>query len=768
MSADHSLMGMSDSWLPNRETVAICATILAAVVTLYFYHRMNQRSFQQRTRHVANEVELVRLCEEIKDEPLSQLDKNIRQISSSDTSEPSLYTFYFKRESVEKSALVSASRYGRVDVVKYFLNNFTKCVKVTQTANLDLPVGRSHSMREVHNCSALYAACFNGSLETATHLMKVKAHLNQKDCLHRTPLQVAAQRGHMLLVQELLSNGADVNACDVHGYTPLLTAVSERNIQVVKVLLEHQADLHHHSNDGYSALHLAAEAGQKQLLELLLEHDPTLAYQRSHDHTHMLACPLYLAASHGHIPTSRLLMDASRCSPAQMPDILLLWGVALVHPQHQYITSSVQRYWLEALEIKKQHPEMGTALPPMEVYEYRTEIIEIEEAMSHFTSQATEQVRPVVANGGINLPRLKPNQTLLLTHESYTEICYQSLLILERCLGYGSSLVIKRLIDVAGYMLSKRQCSRCDKLLCRSLEMSMDRTERLSSCTNYCQSSELEYELKEMMKVLCNFVNDMLQTHYTEMRFHVYLGYAAKVYTAMFSNCRYDCQRFHAKVNLNLLLLLLSLLAAWVYYRNQVFSSGDSSESSENSIDYTEYEECEGLARQLIEQNLFVCNGTTLLHLAISKLGSRDSLLPNYVFLKDLTPLIKALLSWGAEGVVNLANSSGERPLHLAACRVRSEQEACQLITPLLKRGAHIDAVNAVGKTAAEIQRVKPLHTRTPSTLRCLCYNRIVSEGLKYEHLPLCDHFTEDDKALLRLHDPACARKEFAQLSSNG
>ena len=765
--------GPSDSsWLPNRETtVAICTTLIAALVAVYVYKSITQRSFQTRTKHVANEVELVRLCEEIRDEPLSTLDRNIRQTFHLEGRTVGPYTFYFKNESNEKSALVAASRYGRVDIVKYFLNNFSKCVNVTHTANLDLPVGRHHSMQEVHKCSALYAACFKGSIETVIHLLKAKASINQCDCLGRSPLQVAAQHGHMMLVQELLGRGADVNISDIHGYTPLLSAVSDKHIKVVTVLLEHDADLYHTARDGYTSLHLAAESGSKQIVNLLLKHDPNLSNQYMYDHKHRLAPPIMLAASRGHISTAQLLMEASRRSPAQVPDILLLWGAALVSPQHKYIQASVQRYWIEALELKQQHGLLDSSLTPLEAYEYRFEMNRIDEVIGFFASHHStvnntsldssiqEASTPPKPNGGLSYAELGSNTTIYLSPESTTEVFYQSLIVFERCLGYGDPIVIKRMIEVAKYMLDKRKFHQCNMLLCRSLEMSTDRVNRYPR-TNFCYHSEMAYEIKTMLRLLCDIVSDLLMGNYSDMKFSVYLNYLSIAFEGYAEETRYDCYNNPAKINEHIVILMLSMLAAWVYYRNK-FTSSVSLDDVHDTSEVKEFEECESLARRLVNQHMFICNGTTLVHLTLAKLGTRDSLVRNYPFLKNLSLFVNALLVWTNDEFVNLANIDGDRPLHVAAQRARNDQEASQLIVPLLKHGAHRDGCNAAGKTPAEIQRHKVLRLNRPNCLACLCYSKIVDSRIAYDKLPISRHFTQRDKELLRLHDSCCARLEY-------
>ena len=770
------------SWLPNRETtVAICTTLIAALVAVYVYKSITQRSFHARTRHIANEVELVRLCEEIKDEPLSSLDRNIRQLMDSETTVVGPYTFYYKSESNEKSALVSACRYGRVDIVKYFLNNFSKCVHVSSTANLDLPVGRYHSMVEVHRCSALYAACFHGSIETVLHLLKSKADINQSDCLGRTPLQVAAQRGHMMLVQELLGKGADIDISDDHGYTPLLSAVSEKHIKVVMVLLEHEADLFHTTTDGHSALHIAAENGSKQLIELLLQYSPGLAKHYSYDHNHRLASPIKLAASRGHVSATQILMESAKLSPAQDPDVLLLWGSALLSPHHKYIQSSVKRYWIEALELREQHHLLNSTLTPHEVYEYRSEMSRIDDVIEYFSSNpsstntsptsstrdiTTPITTPTKLHDGANLDlsstSLSSTSTIYLTADGTTDVFYQSLIIFERCLGYGDPAVIKRLIEVSKYMLSKRKFHQANQLLCRSLEMSMDRITRYPH-SDFCHHSEIEYEIKSMLRTLCDILSDLMAGGYADLRFSVYLNYLKTAFDSYANKeARYDCFGNPAKINEHVVLWMLCVLAAWVYYRNKIAATLH--EDVNDMLELSEYEECDSLIHTLINQHMFICNGTTLLHLTLAKLGSRDSLVRSYPFLKDMSSFVTALLEWSDAQVANLASSLGDRPLHVASQRARSDQEAMQLISPLLKHGAHIDACNARGKTAAEMQRHKILRHNRPKCLTCLCYNKLIDAKMPCDLLPASQNFTENDKELLRLHDPEHAKVEYQNL----
>lgn len=778
--------GPSDSsWLPNRETtIAICSTLVAAVFAIYMYKTITQRSLHTRTKHVASEVEMLRLCEQIKEEPLLTLDKSIRQQIDGEKLVVSANSFYFKEKSNEKSALVSACRYGKSDVVKYFLNNFSKCVSVDSTANLDLPVGRYHSMREVHRCSALYAACFHGDAETVLHLLKSHADINQPDCLGRTPLQMASLRGHLFLVQELLQHGADPDISDDHGYTPLLSAVSENQVKVVAILMDNNVDLYHMTNNGYTALHIAAENGFRQIIELLLRYGTHT--QPSYDHKHKLPSPAVLAASRGHTSTTQLLIESARQSPAQDPDVLLLWGAALLSPQHKYIKSSVKRYWVEALELKEQHSLLGTTLTPLEVYEYRSEMSRIDEVLGYFSSNPPStsasptsstrdisrplegHIRPLEGPAhirpleGVNL--LSSNSTIYLTPDGTTEVFYQSLIVFERCLGYGDPILIKRLIEVAKYMLSKRKFQQANLLLSRSLEMSMDRICRqCDPFTDFCHHSEMEYEIKSMLQTLCELLSEFIANKFPDLSFSLYLNYLTTAFDGYRHQTRYDCYGNPANINEHVIILMLSVLAAWVHYRNTMVPEALHEDISDFS-ELKEFEECKSLASKLVNDHMYLCTGTSLLHLTLAKLGSRDSLVRNYSFLKDISSFVTALIQWSDHNIVNLADSSGNRPLHVAAQRARTELEATHVIGPLLRHGAHIDACNARGKTAAEIKRHKTLQHNRPKCLSCLCYNKIIEVRIDYDSLPLSRNFTQRDKELLRLHDPEWAQVEYQQL----
>uniref|UniRef100_A0A8C3AFW6 Kinase D interacting substrate 220 n=1 Tax=Cyclopterus lumpus TaxID=8103 RepID=A0A8C3AFW6_CYCLU len=83
------------------------------------------------------------------------------------------------------------------------------------------------------------------------NLAAIKAHLDKfKDVDSRsdngqTPLMVAAEQGHLEIVQELIRRGSNVNLDDVDCWTALISAAKEGQIEVVRELLENNANLEH-------------------------------------------------------------------------------------------------------------------------------------------------------------------------------------------------------------------------------------------------------------------------------------------------------------------------------------------------------------------------------------------------------------------------------------------------------------------------------------------------------------------------------------------
>lgn len=138
-----------------------------------------------------------------------------------------------------------------------------------------------------------------------------------------TPLHLAAQHGHVAIIDLLLRAGADVNvrAANTLASTPLLVAITSvptegdvaRQLEVVIVLLAHGADAHRSNSAGSTPLHKAAIAGARDVVQLLLACGANVAARNSGGQT-----PLDHAQYRGHAEIAALLAKAPMaCAAAQ-------------------------------------------------------------------------------------------------------------------------------------------------------------------------------------------------------------------------------------------------------------------------------------------------------------------------------------------------------------------------------------------------------------------------------------------------------------------
>lgn len=96
------------------------------------------------------------------------------------------------------------------------------------------------------------------------------ADSSAKDQNGRTALLLAAQRGHITVVESLLLEGVDINAQDQAGRTSLSLAVEQGLEDMVTALLKNRAEVNAHDIVGLTPLAYAAKSGHKFIVEQLL------------------------------------------------------------------------------------------------------------------------------------------------------------------------------------------------------------------------------------------------------------------------------------------------------------------------------------------------------------------------------------------------------------------------------------------------------------------------------------------------------------------
>jgi ankyrin repeat protein len=94
------------------------------------------------------------------------------------------------------------------------------------------------------------------------------------DYRKKTPLQMAAEQGHMQIVEYLVQNGADVNATtsvSTGEVTPLRYAIANSDYQMTQYLIQHGADVNKANEAGWTPLMTAARVGNRDIIQLLLD-----------------------------------------------------------------------------------------------------------------------------------------------------------------------------------------------------------------------------------------------------------------------------------------------------------------------------------------------------------------------------------------------------------------------------------------------------------------------------------------------------------------
>jgi ankyrin repeat protein len=122
--------------------------------------------------------------------------------------------------------------------------------------------------------TAAYVAAENGHLETLSALLTHRPEsisMQSSKLGQRSPLHVAAMRGHQNIVTELLTRGVDIELQASNGSTALHLASWNGHLDVVDVLLDAKADVNATTTNGSTALLFASQKGHQSIVVRLLD-----------------------------------------------------------------------------------------------------------------------------------------------------------------------------------------------------------------------------------------------------------------------------------------------------------------------------------------------------------------------------------------------------------------------------------------------------------------------------------------------------------------
>ncbi|XP_078575768.1 uncharacterized protein LOC144861671 [Branchiostoma floridae x Branchiostoma japonicum] len=157
----------------------------------------------------------------------------------------------------------------------------------------------------ITGATSLFVAAQEGHVEVVQQLLKAGADVEKARQGGATPLYIAAQNGHVEVVQQLLKAGAEVDKARQTGATPLYIAAQNGHVEVVQQLLKAGAEVDKAKQDGATPLLIAAEEGHVEVVQQLLKAGAEVDKAKQDG-----ATPLFIAAQEGHVEVVQQLLKA--------------------------------------------------------------------------------------------------------------------------------------------------------------------------------------------------------------------------------------------------------------------------------------------------------------------------------------------------------------------------------------------------------------------------------------------------------------------------
>ncbi|XP_025103600.1 ankyrin repeat and death domain-containing protein 1A-like isoform X1 [Pomacea canaliculata] len=157
---------------------------------------------------------------------------------------------------------------------------------------------------EKNERTALHLAAEAGHLDIVDKLLQMGAQIQKKDKSGATAVHLAAEKGHGQVVRRLLLVGVEVDDRDVEGRTALHMAAEHGHLEVVDLLLDYMANPNCETIKEITPLHLAATEGYASICRSLLRASCNINAQNFQGNT-----ALHLAAAGDHREVALLLVE---------------------------------------------------------------------------------------------------------------------------------------------------------------------------------------------------------------------------------------------------------------------------------------------------------------------------------------------------------------------------------------------------------------------------------------------------------------------------
>ncbi|XP_022228162.1 protein fem-1 homolog B isoform X1 [Drosophila obscura] len=543
----------------------------------------------------------------------------------------------------------------------------------------------------VYGATALWVAAGMGHLQIVKMLVQAGAAINHNTKAQSSPLRAACYEGRLDIVQFLIEHGADVNATNLFNNNTLMIAAYKGHHLVVKTLLLNGSRPNDQALCGATALHYAAESSNLDVVLVLLDHGATLKKNE------IGITPALQAAE-------RLNDDVVEAF-IQRPDLmsleeritaLELLGATYANDKTKYDINRAYSYLLRAMQLRYSDPRgviRKKVQPPVPAYD------------SWFETE--------------NLPELN---AIKLNHHS---IHMESLAIRERILGRNNPDVPQAIVYRGAVMADHGRFDQCQMLWNYAIDLRMrnnvsvdrDLLRFAQFFAQILRADNHRLTLDHVLPVLTKCQQEIENNKF-------------KIRQAKPNTC---ASLLQDQNNQNCITALYLIKIVTQLARRK----------KDQDINEAHIQELFIVVRKFIQNDTRLNDGQTLLHIAVNGVMPVDEFYTNEMFRFPCYATALVLVHCGASVVA--VDGARNTPLHILVSKVNSSQdrqgEMARILQLFVEAGAHLDAVNAAGQTAATACKQVTLanllhgHQNAHTSLKCLAARTIATHRLNFKGL---------------------------------
>ncbi|XP_030374156.1 protein fem-1 homolog B isoform X2 [Scaptodrosophila lebanonensis] len=541
----------------------------------------------------------------------------------------------------------------------------------------------------VYGATPLWVAAGMGHLQIVKLLVQAKANVNHNTKAQSSPLRAACYEGRLDIVRYLIEHGAEVNATNAFNNTCIMIAAYKGHELVVDTLLKNGARTNGQALCGATALHYAAESGHLDVVRLLLDHGATL-------HKNELGItPALQAAERLHEEVlEEFLQRPGLMSLEEQITAMELLGATYANDKLKYDVNRAYSYLMRAMQLRYENPQnivRKRVLQPIPAYD------------SWFETE--------------NLPELN---AIKLNHHS---IHMESLTIRERILGRQNPELPQAIIYRGAVMADQGRYEQCQVLWNYAIDLRM--RNNLSVERDLLRFAQLFAQILRVAnhRLTLDHVVPVLAKCQHEIELN-----KCKMLNAKPNSCASMLQDQNNQ-NCITALYLIKIVTQLARRRK------------DQDINEEQIQQLFLVVRKFIQNDTRLQDGQTLLHLAVNGVTPVDEFYTNEMCRFPCYATALVLVHCGAS--VLAVDASRNTPLHILVTRVNGTQERhtemARIVQLFVEAGAHLDAVNAAGQTAAAACKQSTLanvlhgYQNAHSTLKCLAARIIATHRLNFK-----------------------------------